>query len=127
MFPPGQAATTIRPSAIEGLGWAISSMTKVTTGNTMNCENSPTRRDFGALSSLLKSPGVRSMAIENMTIASTALRICSDVGLKFRTTSSMLSTEYPSKRIAGCIRLFSRFYQGTLYFPYDFFRRLRAA
>ena len=86
MLPPGQAATSIRPSAMLGSGRKARTMRKVAAGKTTNCANMPTSSGLGARDRALKSARRRSRAIENMTIASTPLRTVSDSGLKFSIT-----------------------------------------
>ena len=57
MFPPGQAATIIIPSAILALGSMIQINRKVSAGKMMNWDKIPSMEDFGSFKSLLKSDG----------------------------------------------------------------------
>ena len=90
ILPPGQAATRINPNATEARGVVASTSRKVSAGSSRNCEARPTISGFGAFASSLKSRAVRSMAIENMTMARIALSRVSDPAEKFRTASSIM-------------------------------------
>ena len=89
MFPGGQQATRIMPSAIDGVTGRISVSANVTAGSTISCARIAMTNGLGLRATTLKSSGEVSSAMPNMISPSTTLRMMSVPGAKFRTTSSM--------------------------------------
>ena len=104
MFPGGQHATRIMPSATDGAGERISVRRKVTAGNSRNCAAIPTAIALGLVSARRKSSTEVSRAIPSMIAASTTLRIINDPGLKLSTTSSIGITVLPSSERHQAVR-----------------------
>ena len=55
MFPPGQAATMIMPSAMDGLGATNLAIRKAIAGRSKNWQTTPIRNALGLLNAILKS------------------------------------------------------------------------
>ena len=74
ILPPGQAATSIIPNAMLGVGSINTINIYVKNGRTINCENMPTNAGFGVLDSLLKSSTFSPSATPNIMMAKHKLR-----------------------------------------------------
>jgi hypothetical protein len=78
MLPPGQAATSIMPSAMLGAGLITMISRKVKAGSSTNCPAMPMMTGLGMVSTALKSATLRSSATPNITRPMMALSAQSD-------------------------------------------------
>ena len=82
MFPGGQHATRIMPSAIDGVTGRIRVSANVTAGSTISCARIAMTNGLGLRATTLKSSGEVSSAMPNMISPSTTFRMMSVPGVE---------------------------------------------
>ena len=85
-FPPGQAATSIIPNAMEGGGLKINVSKNVKAGKRINWAARPIQGALGATTMRLKSSSLSSRATPNIIRPMATLIIKRPWGLKFNRT-----------------------------------------
>jgi len=107
-LPPGQAATTIMPSAIEGGGARMAISASVISGRAIICAASPPQKSFGAERRNEKCAGFRPSAIANIMVmmapASNACAVGSRAIVNWSSVVASIEECYPS--MAGNKALF---------------------
>jgi hypothetical protein len=94
VVPPGQAAISMKPTAISGRIGMIETSVKATIGRAMICMIAPTRKSRGRRTRRVKSGSVSVSPIENMMIAS-------DTGRNTRAMSSVLTNSFLPRLYGG--------------------------